>query len=166
MISLIAAASRNRVIGRDNQLPWHLPADLARFRRLTLGKPVIMGRRTYQSIGRPLPGRRNIVVTREPGFQAPGLEVISSLESALHAVQDVPEAMIIGGAALFAQALGRADRLYLTWVEAEVCGDRYFPEFTPEEWRAVEHDTRPADRDNVYDLVFLTLNRRLEVGAS
>ena len=121
-IALIAALAENRVIGRKNRLPWRLPADLRRFKSLTMGKPVIMGRKTYESIGKPLPGRSNIVVTRDPDYRAQGCQVVHSLDQALEAGAGHAEVMVIGGAELYRQALGRAQRMYLTLVRAEVEG--------------------------------------------
>lgn len=119
MISMIAAMAHDRVIGLDNQMPWHLPADLAHFKRVTLGKPVLMGRKTFESIGRPLPGRRNLVISRNPDYRADGVEVIDSVEAALAllADSDVAELMVIGGGHLYGQLLPRADRLYLTRID-------------------------------------------------
>ncbi|HEY5790823.1 MAG TPA: dihydrofolate reductase, partial [Gammaproteobacteria bacterium] len=126
-LALIAALDRNRLIGRDNALPWHLPADLQHFKRLTLGKPVLMGRRTWESLGRPLPGRHNIVLSRDPAFRAEGATVVGSLDAALEAAGDAAEAMVIGGAAFYATMLPRARRLYLTEVDGEFDGDAWFP---------------------------------------
>jgi dihydrofolate reductase len=135
LVSLIAAMARNRVIGAGTRLPWHLPADLQRFKRLTMGAPVIMGRKTHESIGRALPGRRNIVITRRPGASWDGCEVAGSLDAALAAARDTPEVFVIGGAELYRLALPRADRLYLTLIDAEYPGDTLFPEFDPADWR-------------------------------
>jgi dihydrofolate reductase len=135
VISLVAALARNRVIGSGNRLPWHLPEDLRRFKRLTMGAPVIMGRKTHESIGKALPGRRNIVVTRQAGARFEGCEVAGSLEAALALAGDVPEVFVIGGAELYRLALPRADRLYLTLIDANYDGDAFFPEFDPAEWR-------------------------------
>jgi dihydrofolate reductase len=139
LVSLVAALARNRVIGAGNRMPWHLPQDLRRFKRLTMGAPVIMGRKTYESIleqtGRPLPGRRNIVVTRQPGAQWDGCEVAGSLDAALAAAHTAPEVFVIGGAELYRLALPRADRLYLTLLDAEYPGDTLVPEFDAADWR-------------------------------
>ncbi|WPC04932.1 dihydrofolate reductase [Pseudomonas benzenivorans] len=140
-LCLIAALAQNRVIGRDNQLPWHLPADLKHFKALTLGKPIIMGRKTWDSLGRPLPGRLNLVVSRQPGLALAGAEVFASLDAAIARAdqwareQGVDELMLIGGAQLYAQALGQAERLYLTRVALEPEGDAWFPEFDPAPWQ-------------------------------
>ncbi|MDE2088816.1 MAG: type 3 dihydrofolate reductase [Gammaproteobacteria bacterium] len=159
MISLVVAMAENRVIGKDNQLPWRLPADLKRFRAVTLGKPVLMGRKTYESIGKPLPGRTNIVVTHEAEFRAPGCVVVHTPEAALAAAGDSPEAMVIGGASFYRQMLPRADRLYLTVIHARFEGDAFFPEFDPAGWREVERVRHEPDEKNPYPHSFITLER-------
>jgi dihydrofolate reductase len=164
-IALIAALARNGVIGRDNQLPWRLSADLQRFRQLTMGKPVVMGRKTWNSLGRPLPGRRNIVVTRDTAFRAEGCEVTHSIEAALDAAAGSDEVMIIGGAELYAQTLPRADRLYLTEVGADVVGDVHFPLIDAADWIEVERRSCRADEKNEYDFDFVVLDRRAADGA-
>jgi len=151
--------AENRIIGRENRLPWRLPADLRRFKSLTMGKPVIMGRKTYESIGKPLPGRSNIVVTRDPDYRAPGCQVVHSLEQALEAGAGHAEVMVIGGAELYRQALGRAQRMYLTLVRAEVEGDTLFPDIEPQQWRELERESHRADEKNQYDYDFVTLQR-------
>jgi dihydrofolate reductase len=158
-IALIAAMAENRVIGRDNRLPWRLSADLRRFKSLTMGKPVIMGRKTYESIGKPLPGRSNIVVTRDRGYRAPGCTVVHSFEQALGAAAGQAEVMVIGGAELYRQSLERAQRIYLTLVKAEVDGDALFPDFEPRQWRELERESHRADEKNQYDYDFVTLQR-------
>jgi dihydrofolate reductase len=157
--SLIVAMSRNGVIGRDNGMPWHLPADLAHFKRITLGHPVIMGRRTRESIGRALPGRRNIVVSRTTGFVAPGAEVVATLDDAWRAVAGSDEAFVIGGAQLYAAALPAADRIYLTEIDAEIPGDTTFPPFDRAGWRQTLLGDQPADGRNPFRLRFLLLER-------
>jgi dihydrofolate reductase len=132
-VTLIAAMARNRVIGRDNGLPWRLPEDLRRFRTLTLGKAVLMGRRTFESIGRALPGRDNLVLTRDAGFHAEGCRVFSRLDAALNAAGE-GELMVIGGADIYAQTIALATRMHLTLIDANVPGDAYFPCFEPREW--------------------------------
>jgi dihydrofolate reductase len=134
-ICLIAALAENRVIGKNNALPWHLPADLKRFKAITMGHPVVMGRKTYESIGKPLPGRRNLVITRNRGYSAPGCEVVHSLDEAIAACRDAQEIFIIGGAELYREALARAQRLEFTEIRAEFEGDATFPEFSMNEWR-------------------------------
>ncbi len=140
-------------------MPWHLPADLAWFKRNTLGKPVIMGRKTWQSIGKALPGRRNLVISRSSSFEPVGAERVESLEAALQAVQDSSEIMIIGGAQIYQQFLPQADRLYLTLVDADLTGDTYFPDYTTYEWRELERINCPADAKNPYPYTFLILER-------
>ncbi len=159
MLSIIAALSRNRVIGKDNQLPWRLPADLKHFKAVTLGKPVIMGRKTFESIGKPLPGRDNIVVTRNPHFRADGLAVVHSLDAALAQAHNAPEIMLIGGAQLYAEALPRAQRLYLTLIDADIDGDAQFPEYNPAEWRETAREDHASDENNHYRYSFLILER-------
>jgi dihydrofolate reductase len=140
IVSLVAALARNRVIGAGNRLPWHLPEDLKRFKRLTMGAPVIMGRRTHVSIGRPLPGRCNIVVTRQVGANWPGCEIAHSLDDAIALAGNAPEVFVIGGAALYAAALPRADRLHLTLIDADHQGDTFFPAFDPADWREIARE--------------------------
>lgn len=145
VISLVAAMARNRVIGAGNRLPWHISDDLKRFKRLTIGAPVIMGRRTHESIlertGKPLPGRRNIVVTRQPGARWEGCEVARSLDEAITLAGDAPEVFVIGGGELYAAALPRADRLYLTLIEADYAGDAFFPELDSADWRETARES-------------------------
>lgn len=152
--------ARNRVIGRDNQLPWKLPLELAHFKRVTMGHPVVMGRRTYESIGKPLPGRLNIVVTRNRAFEAPGCTVVDSLDSAWRAARDAEEVSIIGGTTLFEETLPIADRIHLTEVEADVPGDTYFPEFDRGEWSEREITRHGVDERHAYPFRILQLDRR------
>jgi dihydrofolate reductase len=158
-LSLIVAVGRNGVIGHEGRLPWHLPADLKQFKALTFGKPIIMGRGTYESIGRALPGRRNIVVSGRPTFQAAGCEVAESPAAALSLVEQDEEVFCIGGASLYEQLLPFAQRIYLTRVDAEVEGDRYWPEPDPDQWRAVSRERREPDPANPYPLEFSVLER-------
>jgi dihydrofolate reductase len=158
-ISLVVAMAENRVIGRENRLPWHLSADLKRFKALTMGKPIIMGRSTWESIGRPLPGRTNIVVTRDKGYRADGCILTHSLDQALDAAAGHQEAMVVGGADIYRQILPSADRLYLTRVKADVDGDTRFPEIDAHDWREIERIGGKADDDNDYDYEFITLER-------
>jgi dihydrofolate reductase len=155
--SLVVAMSRNRVIGRDNRLPWRLPADLAYFKRVTLGHPVIMGRRTWESIGKPLPGRKNIVVSRNRDYRAPGATVVGSLDDAWKAAGDAAEASVIGGTSLFEEALPVADRIHLTEVDADVEGDTWFPAFDREPWaeREVERHARDERHEHPFRIVVL-----------
>ena len=159
LVSLAVAMSENRVIGRDNNLPWHLPADLGHFKALTLGKPIIMGRKTYESIGRPLPGRQNIVLTRDSTFQAPGCDLCASLEEALQLAGDAPEVVIIGGGALYEAVLEMAHRIYLTEVHADIQGDTWFPELDPSDWTEVSRNRHAADERNSLDYSFVILER-------
>jgi dihydrofolate reductase len=163
-ISIIAAMDRNALIGAGNGLPWHLPADLAHFKRLTLGKAIIMGRRTYETIGRPLPQRENIVVTRNSDFLAEGCTVVHSLLGAIDAARGGGEMMIIGGESLYAEALPLTARMYLTLIDAEFEGDTWFPSFDRGEWREVASEQRPPDDANPYPLRFVILDR--EFGAA
>lgn len=159
-ISLVVAMDRQRVIGAGGALPWHLPADLKHFREITMGKPIVMGRRTYESINRALPGRRNIVVSRNPAWPAPpGCERAHSLEHAVQLAGAADEVMVIGGAALYRAALPRAQRIYLTEVHATVDGDVHFPPISPEQWRETERVERPADDRNPYSCSFVVLER-------
>lgn len=165
-VSIIAAMDRNRVIGRDNSLPWHLPADLLWFKKNTMGKPVVMGRKTYESIGRPLPGRTNIVLSRDLNYQAEGCVVVHTLEEAIRVAEEGEEIMIIGGAQLFEQLLSRANRLYLTRIDAEFDGDSYFPSLESGEWRVVWRDELTRSEGSPYDLQFLILDRVNPVNTS
>lgn len=158
-LSLIVAMAENRVIGKDNALPWRLPADLRRFRRLTTGRPVIMGRRSYESIGRPLPERTNIVVTRRPAYQAPGCLIAHTLDDALSLARGAPETFVIGGADIYGQTLERADRIYLTLVHAQVPGDTFFPAFDMNGWSETGREVHAADDSHGYRYSFVTLER-------
>lgn len=157
--SLIVATTLNHVIGKDNQMPWHLPADLAWFRQNTTGKPVIMGRKTFESIGRPLPKRINIVLSRQP-YEHEGVIWKDSLESAVDFVKDSEEIMLIGGGELFKQYLPKADKLYLTQIQAEIEGDTFFPEINWNEWNIEFEEYREKDENNPYDCQFLVLVRK------
>lgn len=149
-LTLIAALADHRVIGHDNRLPWRLPADLRFFKQTTMGKPLLMGRRTWESIGRPLPGRRMIVLTSQPGYSAPGCTVVHSLDEALMSAGAVAEIMVIGGATLYAQTLPLAARLYLTVIDAEIPGDVRFPEWNPLDWRLDWEEAHPADAEHAW----------------
>ena len=161
-VSLVVAAAENGVIGRDGEMPWHLPADLAHFKRLTLGKPVLMGRRTHESIGRPLPGRLNLVLSRDPQYDPEGCRRVGSLDEAiaLAAAEGAAEIMIIGGGGVYREALETADRIYLTRVQCAPVGDTFFPDPDPAEWREIRRQERPADDRNPFALTFLELVRR------
>lgn len=158
--SLVVAMARNRVIGRDNRLPWTLPKDLAYFKRVTLGHPVVMGRRTWQSIGKPLPGRDNIVVSRNAEFAAPGATVVASLDAAWKAAGAAEEVCVIGGTSLFAETLPIADRIHLTEVDAVVEGDTFFPELDRSQWVEREIERHAADERHAYPFRILVLERR------
>ena len=160
LVSLIVAMARNGVIGRDNALPWRLSEDLRRFKAATLGKPILMGRRTFESIGQALPGRTNLVLTRDPEWTAPGAVVAHSLEAALAAAAGAAELVVIGGAQIYRLVMPFARRMYLTHVHADVPGDTYFPDFDPTQWLDVECIERAADERNTYPVTFVTLERR------
>jgi dihydrofolate reductase len=151
--------AENRVIGINNKLPWHLPADLRHFRQLTTGHHVIMGRRNYESIGKPLPDRTNIVVTRDLKFHAPGCRVKNSLGDAFQGIRDDPEIFVIGGAEIYHQAIGAADRMYLTLVHAEVNGDTYFPKFDLQDWKETSRTRHAADEKNLHAYSFVIYDR-------
>ncbi len=155
LISLIAAMANNRVIGKDNQMPWHLPADLAHFKAVTLGKPIVMGRKTYESIGRPLPGRKNIILSSNPDYKVEGCECVGSIEEALALAEDVEEIMIIGGGYLYSQTLPQADKLYLTFIDLDVEGDTQFPEFEHLQLTDVKREKHHKDEKNPYDYEFV-----------
>ena len=165
-IALIVAMARNRVIGRNNALPWHLPGDLRYFRQITMGKPVIMGRKTWDSIGRPLPGRMNVVITRNVEWSVPvGAARVESLDAALvkadaqAELDGVDEVMIIGGGQIYAEALALVDRLYVTQVHAEVAGDAYFPVVNWDEWEEIGREDFSASDNNPYDYSFVIYQR-------
>ena len=150
-LAMIAALADNRVIGLDNKMPWHLPADLKHFKAMTLGKPIIMGRKTWDSLGRPLPGRLNLVVSRQPDLHVEGAETFTTLDAALvraeqwEREQGVDELMLIGGAQLYTQALGQAQRLYLTRIEVNPAGDAFFPAYDEADWERVDSEAHPAE---------------------
>ncbi|MFT5636774.1 MAG: dihydrofolate reductase [Cognaticolwellia sp.] len=154
ILSMIVAHANDRVIGKNNDMPWHLPADLAYFKKTTLGKPIIMGRKTFQSIGRPLPGRKNIVISRDDTYQVEGVEVVNSVAAALALVIESEEVMVIGGGAIYQHCLAAAQRLYITHIDADIDGDTYFPEYDLAVWGKVASDIRPSDEKNQYQLDF------------
>jgi len=160
MISLIVAASTNNVIGAAGELPWKISDDLKRFKQLTMGKPIVMGRLTWESIGRPLPGRQNIVITRQPGFAAEGCEVVDSPAGALAAAGDAEEIMIIGGSQIYDLFLPKAGRLHMTRVDAIVEGDAFFPAVDDRVWQLVEKESWPASDANEFAFEFRTYERR------
>ena len=159
MISLIAALAADRVIGMENAMPWDLPADLAWFKRNTLNKPVIMGRLTFESIGRPLPGRLNIVISSQPGIHE-GVTWVTSIADALSVAGEVEEVMVIGCGRIYEQMLKHADRLYLTHIDAEVEGDTHFPDYDPGHWQSVFSEFHDADAKNSHSYCFEILERR------
>lgn len=165
-LALIAAVARNGVIGGDGAMPWRLRDDLKRFKSLTMGKPMIMGRKTFQSIGKALPGRDNIVMTRDPGFIAPGVFVVRSLRAGLSLgrhlaeIREADEISIIGGGEIYAQTMPRADRIYLTRVDAEPPGDAHFPELDTHVWREEKTGETPADADNQFACEYFILTRQ------
>lgn len=160
MLSLIVAIGEHNEIGKAGKMPWHLPADLKHFKTITLGKPIIMGRKTFEAIGKPLPERRNIVITREKAYRADGCEVAHSLPAALVLAAGVPEIMVIGGGEIYREALPRAQRIYLTRVDAICDADTFFPALDPTDWRETEHEDHASDERNVHAYSFITLERR------
>ncbi|MBE7176626.1 MAG: dihydrofolate reductase [Mucilaginibacter polytrichastri] len=159
MISLIVAAARNNAIGKDNRLLWHLPADLQHFKKITSGHTIIMGRRTFDSIGKPLPNRRNIIITRSLHGILGG-EISSSLPAALSMCADEQEVFVIGGGEIYREALPLADRIYLTRVEAEPEADVFFPELNPDEWQEISCEAHKPDEKNTLAYTFITLEKR------
>ena len=159
-VSLVVAAAKNNVIGREGELPWHLPDDLRHFKRLTTGKPIIMGRRTFESIGRPLPDRHNIVMTRDPDYAAAGCDVVTSVSDALKLAGDDSEVMVIGGGQVYRDFLPRAGRIYLTRVQAEIDGDTYFPEIDASDWQLVSSEHHDADEKHAYAFEMMVFERR------
>lgn len=163
-IAMIAAMAENRVIGKDNTMPWHLPADLKHFKQVTMGKPVIMGRKTYESIGRALPGRTNIVVSRQAGYDLDDAVVVDSTDAAMTyirtALSETDEVMVIGGGTIYEAFLPEAQRLYLTFIDAEIEGDTYFPDYQSiAQWQQVDSNTLEPDDNNRYRCQFVTLER-------
>lgn len=165
ILSMIVATADNNIIGKDNDMPWHLPADLAYFKKMTLGKPIIMGRKTYESIGRPLPGRRNIVISRDENYFADGVDTVTSVEQALALVDGsdgkgaVEEIMVIGGGAIYKHCLPNADRLYVTHIKATIGGDTQFPSYDNDCWHKTGSELRLSDEKNAYDLDFCVYQR-------
>ena len=159
LISLIVAMANQRVIGYKNQLPWHLPADLRYFKAITLNKPIVMGRKTYESIGKPLPQRTNIILTTDPTYEAPGCQVIHTPMEAMEMVPEAEELVIIGGSHVFAAYLPFAERIYMTVIEAEVKGDTFFPELDEKAWKLVSREDHVADEGNRYGYGFLVWER-------
>lgn len=158
-VSLIVAMAKNRVIGINNTLPWHLPPDLKHFKSLTMGHHIVMGRKTYESIGKPLPGRTSVVVTRNTGYAVPGVLVVNSLPAAIQACGDDKEIFVIGGAELYRQAITLADRIYLTEIDADIHGDAHFPEFNRDEWHEVSRDRNSQREPQPLDYHFVIYQR-------
>ena len=165
-LSMMGAKATNNVIGRNNKLPWYLPNDLKYFKQVTFGKPVIMGRKTWESLKGPLPGRTNIVITRQPAYQAEGAKVVATVDDAITMAENVAfiegqeEAVIMGGAEIYALALAQTQRLYLTEVHAEVDGDTFFPEYDKGEWEEIAREDFPAEGPNPYDYSFVVYERK------
>ena len=160
-LSLIWAMDQNRLIGNNNSLPWYLPADLAFFKRTTMGKPMIMGRKTFDSIGRPLPGRQNIVITRDSTFSAQGCDIANSIEEAMSLVsEEKQEAMLIGGASLYLQMLEQADTLYITQIHHTFSGDTWFPEMDMGQWSEVYREDFEVDEKNLHPYSFMQYTRK------
>lgn len=158
-ISIVVAHSTNNVIGKDGGLPWHLSEDLKRFKALTMGKPIIMGRLTYESIGRALPGRQNIVITRQSAFDAEGCDVVSCPADALQIAGTAEEVMVIGGGHIYTQFLRRTDRIYRTVINADIVGDTFFPELAPADWATAQSEEFSANDDRKWNFTFEVLDR-------
>ena len=161
LLSLIVAMDNNRLIGSNNALPWNLPADLAFFKRTTMGKPIVMGRKTYESIGKPLPGRRNIVVTRNRNYRAPGCDIVAGVDEAMQLCEPVPEIMLIGGASLYQQSIERANYLYITQIHHSFDGNTWFPEFDERLWSIESRDDFDPDENNLHPYSFVKFVREL-----
>ncbi len=159
VLALVVAVAENGVIGNGNRLPWHLSADLKHFKTVTMGKPMLMGRKTYASIGKALPGRRSLVLTRDAGFAAPGVERVATLDDALARTRDAEELAVIGGAEVYRLCLPRARRIYFTRVHASLAGDTRFPDIDWTQWRCMERSVHPADEKNAYAMTFFRLER-------
>jgi dihydrofolate reductase len=159
-IAIVVAATDDGVMGKDNALPWRLPDDLKRFKQLTMGKPIVMGRKTFESIGKALPGRRNIVISRQRDFVAPGCDVVGSVEAALATASEAAEVSVIGGAEIFRQVLPNADLVHLTLIHAKIDGDVFFPSLKAPEWRAISQEEHPVDERHAHPFTFLTLERK------
>jgi dihydrofolate reductase len=162
MLSLSVAMDKNKLIGKNNTLPWHLPADLKHFRLITMGKPIIMGRKTFDSIGRPLPGRLNVVLTNNQNLLIAGCQVLHRLEEVLALSQQYQESVVIGGATVYDMLLPMVQRMYVTWVHAKMDGDTYFPDYVPEHWQEIERQDFSADANNAYSYSFTVLERHIE----
>ena len=158
IISMIAAMAKQRVIGKDNTMPWHLPADFAWFKRSTMGKPIVMGRKTFDSIGRPLPGRQNVVISRNRELNIEGVSVVESIDEALNLLANEPEIMIIGGGSIYSACLPLASKLYLTFIDAQIDGDIQFPQWS-NEWQEQSREHYSADEKNCYAMDFVVLEK-------
>ena len=158
-LAIIVAMDEQRLIGKDNDLPWKISADLQYFRRTTMGKPIIMGRNTHESIGRPLPGRQNIVISSQQNYKAEGCEVVHSIDDALALCRDAEQVMVMGGASLYQQILPLADFLYLTRVHASLDGDTWFPEWSEQDWQLISSEDHQADENNEFDYSFQLYQR-------
>ena len=158
-LSIIVAMDRNRVIGNNDSLPWHISADLKNFKKITMGKPIVMGRKTHESIGRPLPGRENIIITRDKTYQAEGCTVLNSIDEIFEYCKGVEEVMITGGSEIYKYTLEQATRLYLTEVHAEIEGDTFFPEFERSDWNEISREAFTADEKNEFDYSFVVLEK-------
>ncbi len=161
IVSIIAAMDRNHLIGNKNQLPWHLPADFAHFKSITMGKPIVMGRKTFESIGKPLPGRTNIVLTRNSDISFEGVACVSSIADAITLVSEADELMIIGGSTIYEMLMPQVDRMYITYVDAEFEGDAWFPRFDKSMWLEKDSVVHPADEKNAYVCKFITFEKKL-----
>lgn len=159
ILSLIAAMDNNRLIGKDNTLPWHLPADLKYFKSVTMSKPILMGRKTYDSIGRPLPGRQNIVLTRGD-IEIEGVSVVNSIDQAIAVAGDAEEVMVIGGGSIYELVMPKVERMYLSYIDGEFEGDAWFPEFNENDWEILDEITQMPDEQNAYACRFVTYQRK------
>ncbi|MDH5710621.1 MAG: type 3 dihydrofolate reductase [Gammaproteobacteria bacterium] len=159
ILSLIAAMDKNRLIGKDNYLPWYLPADLQHFKSITMTKPILMGRKTYDSIGRPLPGRQNIVLTRGD-IEIEGVSVVNSIEQAMAVAGNAEEVMVIGGSSVYELVMPEVQRMYLSFIDGEFEGDAWFPEFDENDWKILDEKTQMPDEKNAYACRFVTYQRR------
>ena len=160
IISFVVAMGKNKVIGKNNSLPWTMPADMKHFKDLTSGKPVIMGRKTFESIGKPLPKRINIIITRDKDYDAQNCTVVHSIDEALEAAKNATEVMVIGGAQIYKEFLPKANRMYLTIIDADFQGDTYFPKYDVTEWEETAYEEHEKDTENPYDYTFITLERK------
>lgn len=164
-LSILVAMARNRVIGQNNKLPWHLPADLKHFKVLTMGQVIVMGRKTYESIGKPLPGRSNIIITRQAGYAVPGATVVTSIDDALLTCEETSsingENFIIGGETLYRQTLKICQRMYITEIQRDFEGDVFFPEFDPDEWEETQRDKHISENGANLEYHFVVLDRKV-----